>query len=64
MQGFSSVFYNLKKRIHKLLLLHLSLNYSRSTKTTQCLSLSVARVFSVRTKFSLFLGPKQLTSTD
>lgn len=36
-----------KKRIHKLLLLDLSLNFSRSTKTTQCLSLSVAMVLSV-----------------
>lgn len=48
MQGFSSVFYKLKKKkFHKVLLLDLSLNYSRSTKTTQCLSLSVAMVLSV-----------------
>lgn len=47
MQGFSSVFYKLKKRTHELLLLDLSLNYSRRTKTTQCFSLSVATVLNV-----------------
>lgn len=48
MQGFSCLLQaEKKKKFHKVLLLDLSLNYSRSTKTTQGLSLSVAMVFSV-----------------